>query len=587
MYKLRIMRPYLTGLTLFTILYFCFALPLLAVPQYLATVSQDTLFLSSDNGTSWSNLAILKGLNKTTYLISVARNQAKPEQIALGTSFEGIYESLDSGKTWKKIEALKTFRPFFQGSGFYEEVVALQYADDGSNDLFFRLGFNGKAYRLVRVKKAIFEIDLSRTEFANLNPAFGFSLDSNNNNPQWTYTLPPQSSEIPLPPEFNKPEPDLGGIDPSTDPERARRRELAANKFGLYLNPNQASGTKLAKQLDFVVKNKLNSIVVDFKDEYGRLTYDSQIPLAKEMKSPLKRIDPPALIKAAHDKGLYVIGRIVVFKDRVLYAYQKNSYAIWNKSTNKPWGVFRQETVKSNKEGEPDTKQWNQIEHWVDPYSDFVHQYAIAIAKEAQDFGVDEIQFDYIRFPSDGETSQILCRFNKDEQGNIIKVESSGSDRVKALTVFLKKAREALTVPIGTDVYGFNGWARMSYLGQDIQAFSYYVDVISPMMYPSHYALDFLSPMRYFDRASYIYEVGTQRSRMITGNRSLIRPYVQAFLIGTETRWEDPQFIDYLNRQVSSSIKGGASGLTMWNNLGNYYMVDPQTFPKLIPEQTR
>jgi hypothetical protein len=520
-------------------------------------------------------------------LISSSRSQTNPDQIAVGTSFEGIYESTDAGKTWKKPDALKTFRPFFQGSGFYDEVSALQYAEDGTNDLFFRLGFNGKAYRFIRAKKTAFEIDLSRTEYANLGPAFGASFDLNDTKLQWQYSLPIAAIDVPVPAEFNKPEPAKFGLDPGNDPERAKRRALAANKYGLYLNPNQASGERLAKQLDFVVKNKLNSIVVDFKDEMGRLTYDSQIPLAKEIKSPLKRIDPPKLIQAAHDKGIYVIARIVVFKDRLLYAYQKNAYAIWDRSSNQPWGVYRQEDVKPAKEGDPVTKEWIQIEHWVDPYSDFVHQYAIDIAKEAQAFGVDEIQFDYIRFPSDGDTARILCRFNKDDQGQIIKTEASGSERVNALTNFLRKARESLTIPIGTDVFGFNGWARMSYLGQDIQSFSYFVDVISPMMYPSHYAMDFLSPMKYFDRASYIYEVGTQRARIITGNRALIRPYVQSFLLGGETKWNDPQFIDYLNRQVASSVKGGASGLTLWNNLGNYYMVDPKTFPNLIPDQTR
>jgi hypothetical protein len=394
-------------------------------------------------------------------------------------------------------------------------------------------------------------------------------------------------ADQPVPPEFNRPEPAATHGDPASDPDRARRRELAANRYGLYIGANQASGGKLTELLDFAVKNKLNSIVVDFKDELGRLTYDSKIPVAVEAKAVLKRIDPGALVAAAHAKGIYVIARIVAFKDPKLFAYKGNTYALWNRSSNKPWGVFRQQDVQPAKAGDPITKEWVQIEHWVDQYSEFVHQYLIDIAKEAQGFGADEIQFDYIRFPSDGSTSLILNRFNKDSQGVTITAEPSGADRVRALTNFLRKARESITVPIGTDVYGFNGWSRMSYLGQDIQAFSWYVDVISPMMYPSHYALDFLAPMRYFDRASYIYEVGTQRARWMVGNRALIRPYVQSFRIGGETKWSDPQSIDYLNRQVAGSVKGGASGLTLWNNLGDYYMVDPKTFPKLIPDQAR
>jgi hypothetical protein len=560
---------------------------LTALPQYQAVVSLDTLFLSSDSGASWTKLGILKDINKSTYLISAARSQTNPDQMAVGTSFEGIWESLDGGKTWKKLEAIRGFAPYYEGAGFYDEVSALHYAGDGSGDLFFRLGYNGKPYRFSRAKKAAFEINLSRTEFADLPPAFGVPVNLSSSEITWSYTLPQLPADQPLPADFNRPEPVAAGTAPADDPERARRREQAADRYGIYISANQASGEKLVKQLDFALKNKLNSIVVDFKDELGRLTYDSRIPVATEAKAVLKRIDPAGLVAAAHAKGIYVIARIVAFKDPKLYAFKGSSYALWNRSTNKPWGVFRQQEVQPTKAGDPVTKEWVQIEHWVDQYSDFVHQYLIDIAKEAQAFGVDEIQFDYIRFPSDGDTTLILNRFNKDALGATITTEPTGAERVRALTDFLRKARESLTVPIGTDVYGFNGWSRMSYLGQDIQAFSWYVDVISPMMYPSHYALDFKAPMRYFDRASYIYEVGTQRARWMVGNRSLIRPYVQSFLIGGETKWSDPQFIDYLNRQVAGSVKGGASGLTLWNNLGNYYMVDPKTFPKLIPDQVR
>lgn len=560
--------------------FFIFSLALSAeTPKFLAVNSADTLYLSSDSGLNWEKFGILKDLNNSVYLTAASRNQLEPEMIAVGTSFEGIYESLDSGKTWNKLAALKLFKPYHQGSGFYEEVIGLAYATDGSNDLFFKLGYNGQSFRFLRAKKTAIEVDPNSPLLSWLPSAFRFNINLQDTVPVYTSSLPPPEIGLPLPPDLVNSQIAVN----SNDPNKEQRRILASNKRGLYLNPNQASGNNLIRQLDFVISNKLNSIVVDFKDDQGMVTYDSQVLAAKAANAVHKRINAAILVKEAHTRGIYVIARIVVFKDKQLARFQKGIYSIWDKHTNKPWGVFKQSTVTPVKAGEPETTQWNQTEYWVDPYSDFVHQYNIDLAKEAQDLGVDEIQFDYIRFPSDGNTASLYCRFHKDEKGNIVTDESNGKIRVQALSTFLRKARENLTIPIGTDVFGFNGWARMSYLGQDIQAFSYYVDVISPMMYPSHYARGFLGWMKYFDRASYLYEVGTERARVITNNRSLIRPYAQAFLLGGETKWESPQYYDYLNRQVKSAYRGGASGFTLWNNMGRYYMVDSKNFSGLFP----
>jgi hypothetical protein len=107
-----------------------------------------------------------------------------------------------------------------------------------------------------------------------------------------------------------------------------------------------------------------------------------------------------------------------------------------------------------------------------------------------ESLGVDEIQFDYIRFPSDGRPQDIVTRFLMDENGQRAHVDVN-SQRVRILATFLSEARENIGIPIGTDVFGFNAWSRMSYLGQDIEMISHYVDVISPMSYPSHYPRDF------------------------------------------------------------------------------------------------
>ncbi len=177
--------------------------------------------------------------------------------------------------------------------------------------------------------------------------------------------------------------------------------------------------------------------------------------------------------------------------------------------------------------------------------------YNIDIAKELQDKGVDEVQFDYIRFPSDGDIGSITWRFRK-----------PGMGKMEALESFLAKARESLSIPISTDVYGYCGWARISnWVAQNIEMYSRYVDVIQPMFYPSHFPRDFLGTMEYLPRAKYIYEEGTKRSAYIVEGRSVIRPYVQAFRIGAETCFTPAVYSTYLLNQVNGDAGGRRIGI--------------------------
>jgi len=513
--------------------------------------NQTQLFLSDDGGQHWSELNPLPAINGSTYLTASARHPSNPSELLVGTSFNGIWESLDKGKTWKILVDSKGLKGFYQGNGFYDEVVAISYIDATSTDIQFTLGFGDGNYRFDRKKNTLKAI----TE------------------PVTAKTLP---SGVKAPGVLESETLPVAQIMNDTNASLARKA-LAKNRKGLYLNPNAASGKRLADHLNFAIQEGLNSIVVDFKDDQGFLTYESKLEIPQELKAVKDRIDAPALIARAHAKNIAVIARIVVFKDKQLSAYKKNAYSLWDRYTKKPWGVFKTSTPNPAKPDDKPTPVTTQTEWWVDPYAEFVRDYNVAIAKEIQALGVDEIQFDYIRFPSDGNVASIVSRNRLDSNGKALPAETP-MDRVRALSMFLAKARDAIKIPISTDVFGFNGWARMSHLGQDIQAFSRYVDVIQPMNYPSHYPREFQAAMNYFDRASYIYSEGTRRARVITEDRVLIRPYVQSFLIGSETKFADAVFHDYLNRQVISAKSAGASGFTLWNNMGNYYMVDTKTF---------
>ena len=204
-----------------------------------------------------------------------------------------------------------------------------------------------------------------------------------------------------------------------------------------------------------------------------------------------------------------------------------------------------------------------QREFWVDPYAAEVWKYNVAVAAEIAGRGVDEIQFDYIRFPSDGPVERAGYRHRR-----------PGMTRIDAIESFLALAREQVRVPISTDLFGFNSWYRSgNWIGQNIEVLSEYVDVISPMFYPSHFPNDFLSDRSYLERAHDIYAKGVRRARHLVQGRSYIRPYVQAFLIGGELRMEEGEYGRYLTRQLEGNRAAGGTGFTLWNASNRYYMV--------------
>ena len=330
--------------------------------------------------------------------------------------------------------------------------------------------------------------------------------------------------------------------------------QRAALRNGIYIRADRAAGA-LPEYLDLLVRHGLDSVVIDFKDDFGRLGYDSELPLARAMGAAPGPIKLDRLVAAAQAAGIYVVARMVVFKDPVLYGWDNHRLAIWDREQDGPW----RHLVPAG----DDSGDQVQREHWVDPFAPEVWQYNIDVAAELAARGIDEIQFDYIRFPSDGPTERAAYRHRR-----------PGMRRVDAIESFLALARERLDVPISTDLFGFNSWYRAgNFIGQDIEVLSEYADVISPMFYPSHFPHHFLADRSYVERAHDIYESGVRRAQRMVRGRAYIRPYVQAFLIGGELRMEEEEYGRYLTRQLDGNRAAAGSGFTLWNASNRYYMV--------------
>ena len=329
----------------------------------------------------------------------------------------------------------------------------------------------------------------------------------------------------------------------------------AALRNGIYVRADRAAAA-LPEYLDLLNRHGLDSLVIDFKTDIGSLSYDSDLPLARAMGAAPGPIKLDRLIAEAHAAGIYVIARLVVFKDPYLYDWDNHRLAIWDGELGEPW----RHLVPAGGD-DPDAKR--QREYWVDPFAPEVWQYNVDVAVELAARGVDEIQFDYIRFPSDGPVERARYRHRR-----------PGQQRIDAIESLLALARERLEVPISTDLFGFNSWYRAgNFIGQDIDVLSEYADVISPMFYPSHFPGHFLSDRSYTERAYAIYETGVRRAQRLVRGRAHIRPYVQAFLIGRELRMEEDEYSRYLTRQLDGNRAAAGSGFTLWNASNRYYMV--------------
>src|SRR5512143_40441 len=205
--------------------------------------------------------------------------------------------------------------------------------------------------------------------------------------------------------------------------------EIAMTPFaarGVYLPFGLlASEAKVRGLIDLVNRTELNALVVDVKSDRGKLAFNSDNPVLKTLATPDVHMDVRDLLRLAHDKNIYVIARVVTFKDDPLAA-KRPDLAVKGRS-GKIW-----------KDGENLA--------WVNPYLREVWNYNIAIATEIAKLGFDEVQFDYIRFPSDGNVSDIYF-----SQPN------TPETRAATLRAFLNEVNRALKpypIFISADIFG-------------------------------------------------------------------------------------------------------------------------------------
>ena len=247
--------------------------------------------------------------------------------------------------------------------------------------------------------------------------------------------------------------------------------------------------------------NNMNALVIDVKGDRGFIPFKVDIPLAEEtgaQKTILFK-DMKAVVASLKEQGLYLIARIVVFKDDPLAA-ARPQWAVKSKGG----GVFRD----------------RERMRWIDPFYQEAWDYNIAIAKAAAEVGFDEVQFDYVRFPDNRKVG-----FAK---------PANQDSRTEAISGFLKAAHQALApsnVMVAADIFGYVMWnLDDTGIGQTVASALDSVDVVCPMLYPSGY--QFGIP-KYKNPVQNPYEIvyfSLKRAQERTGANPLrFRPWIQAF----------------------------------------------------------
>jgi len=315
--------------------------------------------------------------------------------------------------------------------------------------------------------------------------------------------------------------------------------EIALTPFqvkGLYLTVYGIASAKLrGAALEAIRENHLNALVIDVKGDRGFIPFKVDLPQADEIGAQKLILvkDMKALLAGLKEQGLYLIARIVVFKDDPLAA-AKPQLAVKNRGG----GVFRdREKLR-----------------WVDPFRREVWDYNIAIAKAAAEAGFDEIQFDYVRFP--------------DNRGVGFSQPANEDSRTEAITGFLEAAHKALVpynVMVAADIFGYVCWnLNDTDIGQKIAPILNAVDVVSPMLYPSGYQFGIPNYRNPVQHPYEIVHLSLKRAQERTGvPPRRFRPWLQAF---RDYAFRGGDFGEERMRiQIKATEEFGASGWMFWN----------------------
>jgi len=308
-----------------------------------------------------------------------------------------------------------------------------------------------------------------------------------------------------------------------------------ANIRAVYLTSGYVySSSKINELLNIFDTTGANGVVIDFVDNS-----------APDMERMTK------VVSLFREKGAYTIARIVTFQN-TRFAKAHPESAIKTGA-----GEFWYSGKKS----------WQR--YWLDPASPTAQNYIVSIGKQAVDAGFNEIQFDYIRFPTDGDMSDLVFpSYNPSTQ-----------TKTAVMNGFFSKLRTELlsydpNIKMSIDIFGdVMTYGKATTIGQDMAKMADYFDVISPMSYPSHYNCGAFGVQ---DPTAYPYKVYNdtiaEGQKYLEGTNAIIRPWIQDFSM--TSIYKCGPIVYYTKNRVLEEIQGGkdlgVNGFMLWNAGSNF-----------------
>ncbi len=303
---------------------------------------------------------------------------------------------------------------------------------------------------------------------------------------------------------------------------------------GIYMTSWVASSESLRNGLvKLIDETELNTLVVDVKDYSGKIVFliDNNPELESFGSQEVRVKDMQDFIEHLHKKGVYVIARVAVFQDQYFVKHRPD-LAVKNSGGTAVW---------------KDRKGIS----WIDPGSQEYWDYIVLIAKESRKIGFDEVNFDYIRFPSDGDMKNISYPFSSTTPKHIV---------MRNFFEYLHNKLSDSGLKISADLFGMVTTAQDDMgIGQLLEDAFPYFDYIMPMVYPSHYPPTFQgfnNPEAYpYEIVHFAMQEAVNRANMASTTPNKLRPWIQDFGLK----------MTYGSNEVKAQIKATNDvGLTSW-----------------------
>lgn len=327
---------------------------------------------------------------------------------------------------------------------------------------------------------------------------------------------------------------------------------------GIYISGPMSGSTELFQNiLDSTEGTEINTVVIDFKDDQGRITCQIDTPVVTEIGACRPYVkDIKGLITSLKERGLYVIARVVAFRDPYL-AEQKPEWSLH----------VGDGSLYRDKQGMA----------WIDPYRKEVWDYLIEVGTAAKEAGFDEVQFDYIRFSTEGSMRDVVF----DEE------VTKGRSKTEVITEFVKYAYENLASQglfVSADVFGtiIGSEIDANAVGQDYTEMAKHLDYICPMIYPSHYGPGNFG-IEYPDTKPYetVLEA-LKKSRTVmeeaaeadghVSSQAVVRPWLQDF---TASYLGEGKYIQYgyeeIMQQIQAVKDAGYDEWMLWSAANRYH----------------